>query len=166
MPMSSDGVDTRLKRRPACLQCRREKLKCDGTPDRTCTRCRDEGLECVVRPRANAAVLANDLRWWVGLFRHLPDDRRQQTVEIRLKGLSQEVADVRALSETLQGRLNGSPGVPSIATGVRLLDSPRRAQHLPRHLTELRDALTPAFEDVQRGDAVAVSLEEACLLWE
>lgn len=70
-------------------------LRPRGTrPARADARCRDDGVECVVRPRANAAILVDDLRW-------------QQSVEMRLQNLQQEIAAVRAANAELQRQVGG-----------------------------------------------------------
>lgn len=51
----------------------------------------------MVRPRANAAILVDDLRW-------------QQSVEMRLQNLQQEIAAVRAANAELQRQVES--GVP------------------------------------------------------
>ncbi|KAL6903235.1 hypothetical protein GGI43DRAFT_401549 [Trichoderma evansii] len=40
----------RVRRRPACRECRVQKVKCDAEPPNFCTRCRRMQLECVIAP--------------------------------------------------------------------------------------------------------------------
>ncbi|KAJ0415156.1 hypothetical protein BJY00DRAFT_305108 [Aspergillus carlsbadensis] len=49
------------KARKACINCRRQKMKCVIENNETCRRCRRSGLPCVFVPRANAATLPEDV---------------------------------------------------------------------------------------------------------
>ncbi|KAH8756543.1 hypothetical protein BGZ57DRAFT_909225 [Hyaloscypha finlandica] len=59
--MSSKHVATVLGPKPtkACVNCRRQKMKCEVDPDRSasCRRCRLNSTPCIFKPRANAAVV-------------------------------------------------------------------------------------------------------------
>ncbi|KAK0109638.1 hypothetical protein ONS95_002319 [Cadophora gregata] len=47
----------------ACVNCRRQKMKCEVDPDRTssCKRCRISQIPCIFKPRANAAAIPQEL---------------------------------------------------------------------------------------------------------
>lgn len=158
----------------------------------TNVRCRDDGVECVVRPRANAAILVDDLRW-------------QQSVEMRLQNLQQEIAAVRAANAELQRQVGGES--PRFADEIKHErerererrdareareyhdDSHIRKRHrssspihehghgharresaprfvLPSHLHGLREILQPALNELQRPDPLDVSIDDATILWE
>ncbi|RHZ53575.1 Zn(II)2Cys6 transcription factor domain-containing protein [Aspergillus thermomutatus] len=76
------------KARKACINCRRQKMKCVVEDNDVCRRCRRAGLPCIFVPRANAATLPNSV-----LLGPQEDDfkgdvlRRLQIIEERL-GLS------------------------------------------------------------------------------
>ncbi|PWY90978.1 hypothetical protein BO70DRAFT_368173 [Aspergillus heteromorphus CBS 117.55] len=48
----------------ACINCRRQKMKCVMEDTDRCRRCRRSGLPCVFVPRANAATLPDVMRNW------------------------------------------------------------------------------------------------------
>ncbi|KAL5115650.1 hypothetical protein ACEQ8H_006449 [Pleosporales sp. CAS-2024a] len=43
----------------ACVECRRQKMRCEPVQGGPCRRCRNSKIECVFRPRANARLPAN-----------------------------------------------------------------------------------------------------------
>ncbi|KAL2068773.1 hypothetical protein VTL71DRAFT_15111 [Oculimacula yallundae] len=47
----------------ACVNCRRQKMKCEVDPGRTssCKRCRLSQIPCIFKPRANAAAIPQDI---------------------------------------------------------------------------------------------------------
>ncbi|KAL4864135.1 hypothetical protein BDV12DRAFT_16924 [Aspergillus spectabilis] len=51
------------KPRKACINCRRQKMKCviEGNATDECRRCRRSGLPCIFVPRANAATLPDSI---------------------------------------------------------------------------------------------------------
>ncbi|KAL2811438.1 hypothetical protein BJX63DRAFT_276562 [Aspergillus granulosus] len=58
MPLGPpDRENGENKARKACINCRRQKMKCVIENNETCRRCRRSGLPCVFVPRANAATL-------------------------------------------------------------------------------------------------------------
>ncbi|ORY35924.1 hypothetical protein BCR39DRAFT_513110 [Naematelia encephala] len=146
------------KRITACLYCRRQKLKCDGAIGQTCTRCKDDGMECVVRPRSNAAVLASDLRW-------------QQTVETRFKDMRDQLNSLQAAHDDLQNRLesqkifnNVEPAWAPSTQSFNPRSTP--AEVFPGSLDALRGALGPPVAELQGNAPLDVSVAEAALLWE
>ncbi|BEI80079.1 hypothetical protein CcaverHIS002_0106080 [Cutaneotrichosporon cavernicola] len=161
MPRASSSPPPKTKRTSACLHCRRQKLKCDGTPDSPCSRCRDDGVECIVRPRANAAILTDDLRW-------------QQSVEARLQSLSTEIEAVKAQNDELHRRLeprsSGSVKEPKVTAVPSPPSPPSTAPTvtatLPAHLTTLRDILQLALTELERPTRLDVSIDDAAVLWE
>ncbi|CRG84304.1 hypothetical protein PISL3812_01605 [Talaromyces islandicus] len=52
---AKDGAEQ--KARKACINCRRQKMKCIIEGNESCRRCRRSGLPCIFVPRANAATL-------------------------------------------------------------------------------------------------------------
>ncbi|CAK9786464.1 hypothetical protein CC85DRAFT_329561 [Cutaneotrichosporon oleaginosum] len=161
MPRDSSSPAPKPKRTSACLHCRRQKLKCDGAPDKPCSRCRDDNVECIVRPRANAAILTDDLRW-------------QQTVEARLQSLSSEIEAVKAQNAELQRQLldtslhadTSTPrAVPSPPSPPSTMPTATPAP-LPAHLGTLRDILQPALAELERPTPLDVSIDDAAVLWE
>ncbi|BEJ11155.1 hypothetical protein CspHIS471_0105770 [Cutaneotrichosporon sp. HIS471] len=164
MPRASSSPPPKTKRTSACLHCRRQKLKCDGTPDSPCSRCRDDGVECIVRPRANAAILTDDLRW-------------QQSVEARLHNLSTEIEAVKAHNDELHRQLeqsSGSASEPKVKAKAKAVPSPPSPPStaptvtatLPGHLTALRDILQLALTELERPTRLDVSIDDAAVLWE
>lgn len=143
------------------------------------TRCRDDGVECVVRPRANAAILTDDLRW-------------QQSVEMRLQSLNSEIDAIKAKNAELQRQLHGGAGnrtarehiqsftaAPApVNSSVKSLSgpsppsppnsAPTTTPHapLPSHLNTLRDILQPALAELERPTPLDVSIDDATILWE
>ncbi|PVH78178.1 hypothetical protein DL98DRAFT_255716 [Cadophora sp. DSE1049] len=62
---SRNGNVTAIGPKPtkACVNCRRQKMKCEVDPDRTssCKRCRLSQIPCIFKPRANAAAIPQEL---------------------------------------------------------------------------------------------------------
>ncbi|GMK54671.1 hypothetical protein CspeluHIS016_0112570 [Cutaneotrichosporon spelunceum] len=159
MPRAPSSPPPKTKRTSACLHCRRQKLKCDGTPDTPCSRCRDDGVECVVRPRVNAAILTDDLRW-------------QQSVETRLQSLATEIEAVKAQNAELQRQLVPRSGSPPALNVVPSPPSPPSTAPvatpaaLPAHLGTLRDILQLALTELEQPTPLNVSIDDAAVLWE
>ncbi|KAI1344499.1 hypothetical protein F5Y15DRAFT_113348 [Xylariaceae sp. FL0016] len=66
--MSSNGTnndgdtkDEEPKARKACINCRRQKMKCRLDNGTVCRRCQRSGVQCIFLPRANAATLPESL---------------------------------------------------------------------------------------------------------
>ncbi|KKK12039.1 hypothetical protein ARAM_000985 [Aspergillus rambellii] len=59
----SGGADQPLQQKPrkACINCRRQKMKCIIEPNGVCRRCRRSSLPCIFVPRANAATLPHSI---------------------------------------------------------------------------------------------------------
>ncbi|KAH7336457.1 hypothetical protein BKA65DRAFT_34448 [Rhexocercosporidium sp. MPI-PUGE-AT-0058] len=62
---SRNGNVTTIGPKPtkACVNCRRQKMKCEVDPDRTssCKRCRLSQIPCIFKPRANAAAIPQEI---------------------------------------------------------------------------------------------------------
>lgn len=163
--------------------------RANACPHTAHTRCRDDGVECIVRPRANAAILTDDLRW-------------QQTVESRLQTLTNEIAAVKAANAELQRQLQSGGGggrdvghappprnpypppgprapehMPAPNSHLKPLthpstsppsSAPTTTPHapLPSHLSTLRDILQPTLDELERPTPLDVSIDDATVLWE
>ncbi|KAG5952883.1 hypothetical protein E4U53_007643 [Claviceps sorghi] len=55
--MEDDSAEPEPKARKACINCRRQKMKCRIDAGSTCRRCQRAGLPCIFVPRANASAL-------------------------------------------------------------------------------------------------------------
>lgn len=60
---SRNGTFMGPKPTKACVNCRRQKMKCEVDPDRSssCKRCRVSQIPCIFKPRANAAAVIHEL---------------------------------------------------------------------------------------------------------
>ncbi|ORX36022.1 hypothetical protein BD324DRAFT_518837 [Kockovaella imperatae] len=151
----SSETPVKLKRITACLHCRRQKLKCDVGKSKPCTRCKDEDVECVVRPRANAAILTDDLRW-------------QQSVETRLQSVQKELEQLRHLSSRQSHHALPTPGTQTDGSnpiGTARSEPMQAIPPLPPHLLGLRNILAESLAALEFASHEA-SAEEAALLWE
>ncbi|PTB36661.1 hypothetical protein M441DRAFT_62116 [Trichoderma asperellum CBS 433.97] len=117
----------RVRRRPACRECRVQKVKCDTEPPNPCTRCRRMQLECVIVPTPASR------RTKAQLQRELEDFRRRAE---RL--YPDEDNDSRSNSPT---RLSGVEVDGASASVPFLVADP-----VPGPL--LVPALTPASEEI------------------
>ncbi|KAL4781132.1 hypothetical protein BJX76DRAFT_350410 [Aspergillus varians] len=72
------------KTRKACINCRRQKMKCIIEGNDVCRRCRRAGLPCVFVPRANAATLPESMM-------ALQDDAFKADVLHRLKIIEERI---------------------------------------------------------------------------
>ncbi|KAL7411341.1 hypothetical protein BDY24DRAFT_136402 [Mrakia frigida] len=105
----------------ACLNCRRQKMKCEGGDNPPCARCKASNSDCIFKPRANAAILIDDAQW-------------QEMVERRLGSLESEM---RAANHRPSSPTRSSSGMsivrpPSSSSNRQLSQSfPDSQQPLP-----------------------------------
>ncbi|PYH97060.1 hypothetical protein BO71DRAFT_396502 [Aspergillus ellipticus CBS 707.79] len=84
--------DARGQKTPkACINCRRQKMKCVMEENNICRRCRRSGLPCLFVPRANAATLPDGMMGW-------PEDDFKGDVLRRLRIIEDKVG-ISATSE-------------------------------------------------------------------
>ncbi|OJJ02065.1 hypothetical protein ASPVEDRAFT_62226 [Aspergillus versicolor CBS 583.65] len=83
------------KPRKACINCRRQKMKCVVEGNNICRRCRRSGVPCIFLPRANAATLPESVM-------ALQDDEFKADVLHRLEVIEERIGLSGAKSE-LQG---------------------------------------------------------------
>lgn len=81
----SPGVQTKDNKRLACVECRQQKVKCDGLEGQDCSRCKRKGIPCVVQKgfkrtykRAQLASLEGEME---RLKRVLDEQERAKSVE-------------------------------------------------------------------------------------
>ncbi|KAH6711205.1 hypothetical protein BKA61DRAFT_695196 [Leptodontidium sp. MPI-SDFR-AT-0119] len=83
---SRNGNVTTIGPKPtkACVNCRRQKMKCEVDPDRTssCKRCRLSQIPCIFKPRANAAAIPQEIV--PSIIRPLQEDQGLDAFEPKL----------------------------------------------------------------------------------
>ncbi|KAL3456417.1 hypothetical protein BJX64DRAFT_41165 [Aspergillus heterothallicus] len=110
------GAET--KARKACINCRRQKMKCVIESSETCRRCRRAGLPCVFVPRANAATLPD------GVFANEDSDFKRDVLN-RLRAIEERIGLSAASGQH-------SESLPELTTENDQQDTPTESDGLGR----------------------------------
>ncbi|EHK47693.1 hypothetical protein TRIATDRAFT_81058 [Trichoderma atroviride IMI 206040] len=122
----------RVRRRPACRECRLQKVKCNAAPPSSCTRCRRMQLECVIAPTPASRRTKSQLQ------RELEDFRRRAELD------RDEGNGSRSNSPTRQsGDVDGASASAPVSVPFMVADSVSAPLFVP--------ALTPASEGIVAG---------------